>query len=184
MTKALIFDFFGVICSEVAPVWIKTHLPNESAEELHERYIRSVDEGAVSDVEMFRTLANLANTTEEKIRKEWHDLISIDQDLVTLIKNLKATYKIGLCSNAWSSFIDPILEENNLSELFDTIVISCEVHVTKPNQLMYETVLSELGIESNEAIFIDDDILNIQGAERAGMRGILFTSVEDLEAKI
>lgn len=180
MTKALIFDFFGVICSEVAPVWIKARLPQESAEELHERYIHAIDEGHTTDVEMFRKFAELAGLTEEEVRKEWQDLISINTEVIDLIRTRKQSYKIGLCSNAWSSFIRPILEFNDLTELFDSIVISSELHVTKPDARIYKEILSALESSASEAVFIDDNPSNVQGAEKVGMQGILFTSVQAL----
>lgn len=58
--------------------------------------------------------------------------------------------------------------------------VSYELRVMKPKSGFYEAVLRDLDLPAQEVVFIDDLPENIEGANRAGMHGILFRGVEGL----
>ena len=64
-------------------------------------------------------------------------------------------------------------------------MISALVHLLKPDRAIYELALSTFGIKGEESVFADDRLPNVEGAEAAGIRGILFKDAagfrEDLE---
>jgi putative hydrolase of the HAD superfamily len=51
--------------------------------------------------------------------------------------------------------------------------MSSKLGVNKPDELMYTTALEELRIKPEEAIFIDDNGRNVEGAKVLGIEGIL-----------
>ena len=51
----------------------------------------------------------------------------------------------------------PILDEMQLTELFDAVVISAEVGAEKPNPLIFETACARLGVAANETLVLGDD---------------------------
>jgi putative hydrolase of the HAD superfamily len=53
-------------------------------------------------------------------------------------------------------------------------VISAEVGRAKPDQEIYRLALKQVQVLPDEAVFVDDFPVNIEGCEKAGMRGILF----------
>ncbi len=69
---------------------------------------------------------------------------------------------------------------------FDHQIFSCEVRAIKPDPVIYRHSLDLLKIAPSEVLFIDDRDENIQAARAAGIRGIVFESVEhfrkDLQA--
>lgn len=71
----------------------------------------------------------------------------------------------------WSSggSFGPILE------LFDVVVESSVVGVRKPEVRFYEIALERLGIESTEAVFLDDLGVNLKPARAMGMTTIKVT---------
>jgi putative hydrolase of the HAD superfamily len=178
--RGIIFDFFGVICSEIAPLWTRKHLPQADVHTIHERYIRAGDSGAASEEKVFGDLSEVSGESTADIAREWHDLIAIDEAVVGVIRGLRGSHKLGLCSNAWGSFIHPIFSEHHLVELFDDILISSEVGMTKPDERIFRLAASRLGLEPHECAFVDDSEHNIAAAEAVGMRGVLFRSVADL----
>ncbi|MCR4260884.1 MAG: HAD family phosphatase [Candidatus Colwellbacteria bacterium] len=184
MKKVIIFDFFGVICSEVAPRWIQKRLPAANAEELREKYIRPVDLGKNSDEELFQTLGGMTGLEPSEVLDEWQELVAIDTDLVTYIKELKKFTRIALCSNAWTNFIRPILDSNNLNQLFDVITISGEIGYAKPDKEIYLATIKSLNVSPSDCIFVDDNPKNIAVAQVLGMTGVLFTSVADLKSEL
>ena len=182
--RALVFDFFGVISSEVAPFWFEKYFPKEEAKNLKEKYITPADLGKVSSADLFVSLGALVSKTSEEVSEEFQSFIKLNTDIVALIKNLKPFYKLGLCSNSIPNFVRPILENHKLADLFDAVVISSECLIKKPDERMYALVLEKLSTGAENTIFIDDNPAYIEGAERMGMRGILFTGYEELTSAL
>ena len=42
----------------------------------------------------------------------------------------------------------------------------------KPDKASYEHILRENGLEGRETLFVDDAIINVEGAEHAGLKGL------------
>lgn len=101
----------------------------------------------------------------------------IDQELVQSIRKLRPRYKTGLLSNAFSDLRHWITEWK-IGDAFDSMVISAEVNLMKPDPAIYSLAARQLGVAPQAAIFIDDLAENIEGAKRFGMQGIQFVSRE------
>jgi HAD superfamily hydrolase (TIGR01509 family) len=65
-------------------------------------------------------------------------------------------------------------------EKFERIFSSHKIFARKPEARAFEIVLEYLGSTPDETVFIDDVALNVEGARRIGLNGILFESVESL----
>ena len=59
--------------------------------------------------------------------------------------------------------------------LFDAVIESSRVGVRKPDPLFYEIACTTLGIEPNEAVFLDDLGVNLKPARQMGMLTIKVT---------
>lgn len=183
-TKVIIFDFFGVICSEVAPFWFQKYLSKKEAEESKKLYFEPADSGEISDNELLENLSKFSHKTAKEVKGELYDLVKVNYDVVKLIKDLKRNHKIGICSNSDGEFLHTILQTNKLTDLFDSIIVSSEYGVTKPDVRIYKIALEQLSASPQETIFIDDNPENIQGAEQVGIKGILFTNTKELAIKL
>jgi len=42
----------------------------------------------------------------------------------------------------------------------------------KPDKASYEYILKENGLNGAETLFVDDAIINVEGAEQAGLKGL------------
>lgn len=175
MGKVLFFDFFGVICSEISPTWFKKHLNEIEAMEVKEEIMSRADLGIISEDEVYKIIENRFNVNASTVKKEWQDLIKINNDLVSKIKLLKKEHKVILVSNAMSSFLRRILDNHNLNELFDSQYISAEIKLAKPNKEYFEYVINKEKINKDDIIFFDDSIKNINAARSLGIKSILFT---------
>lgn len=178
--KGVIFDFFGVISSEIAPFWFAKYFPQDQIINLKEKYVSPADRGEISYTQLIDELAKAANIAPEKVKKEWDDLVIINEKVVAFIKETKGTHKVGLLSDSPSEFLRSILHKHNLENLFDTIVISSEVNITKKNKDIYSLILKKMGLDPTEVIFIDDNINNIKIAEELGIRGYKYDSTIDI----
>lgn len=100
----------------------------------------------------------------------------LDTDLVEYIRSLRPRYKTGLLSNAWDNLRNVLIEDWKIADAFDEMIISAEVGMAKPDRRIYRLAADRLGVEPQEAVFIDDVLENIKAARAAGLRGIHFQS--------
>jgi epoxide hydrolase-like predicted phosphatase len=114
---------------------------------------------------------------KESARKEFFDGDIIDLELVAYIRSLRPRTKTGLISNAWDG-LRPYMEREKFADAFDGLTISAEVGVMKPDVVIFQHALDQLGVKPKEAVFVDDFPENITGCEAVGMHGIHFHSVE------
>ena len=63
-------------------------------------------------------------------------------------------------------------------EQVDGKVVSGFVKMVKPNADIYEHLLGEYGLRSEECVFIDDREENVEAARALGMKGIVFESYD------
>ena len=113
----------------------------------------------------------------EAIRHEFFAGDIIDRTLLKFLRSLRGTYKTGLISNAWGDLRDYIVREK-FDDAFDHMIISAEVGAAKPEARIYQIALEQAGVSANEAVFVDDFAVNIEGCEKVGMQGIYFEDAE------
>ncbi len=108
----------------------------------------------------------------------------VDHDLVDEIRALRGEYITGLLSNAWDDLRTFIFNEWKIDDAFDSITISAEEGVAKPDARIYEIALERAGVAPQEAVFLDDMAVNIEAARRLGMHGIHFQDIEQAKATL
>jgi len=113
----------------------------------------------------------------EAIRHEFFAGDIIDRTLLDFLRSLRGTYKTGLISNAWGDLRQYIVREK-FDDAFDHMIISAEVGAAKPEAKIYQIALEQAGVWANEAVFVDDFEVNIEGCEKVGMQGIYFEDSE------
>lgn len=91
--------------------------------------------------------------------------------------------KIGLLSNVGRRGAltrRPSLKENGILHYFDTIILSAEVGVWKPNKEIFNIALREIGekIPANAMHVGDSPIADVKGARNAGLIPVFFDPLE------
>ena len=98
------------------------------------------------------------------------------------IKELKAkVYKIYLLTNITEDSYNYINNVINIDAIFDGGIYSYQEHVIKPNPNIYNLLIDRFKLNKEETIFFDDKEKNIIGAGKAGIRGIVFNSINDIK---
>ena len=184
MDKVILFDFFGVISSEVSPIFFKRYFNEEEAKIVKEEIMSKGDKGELSEEEIYDLIAKRVNETPLKVKENFKELIHINYELVNYIKELKKEYRIYLLSNAVSSFLRRILKENNLYELFNEVYISGEIKLIKPYKEYFNYVIEKEDLDPSMCIMIDDNKKNIEGAISCNLNGIVFINNKDLKEKL
>jgi len=101
-----------------------------------------------------------------------------------IISRLKEDgYKVSILSNA-----EPFLAEVNMRrgryEGFDSVILSYQVGLKKPDERIFKLAAEKLGLSAKECIFIDDRRMNVNASRRVGMAGIQFRDVRSLANEI
>lgn len=180
--RAIIFDCFGVIYSE-GKGYIQALCPPDKQTDLHDLYTQ-VDRGFISGADFVARASQLIGIGEVELRQTIDEKYIRNESLFDMVRAYKNDYKTGLLSNVGDDLIDRLFTPAEKSELFDAIILSSSVGVTKPSARIYEIAIERLGVSAEECIMIDDIVANVEGAEIVGMHGVLFTSNRALEQEL
>jgi putative hydrolase of the HAD superfamily len=103
----------------------------------------------------------------------WSSYYSLAASTHALLEALRARgLKLALVSNTASPLwlLQPILDRQGLTDRVDAVVLSSEVGKRKPHPVIFEQALTELGVDSSDALFVGDRIeADVLGASRVGM---------------
>ncbi|MGI4749220.1 MAG: HAD family hydrolase [Janthinobacterium lividum] len=105
---------------------------------------------------------------------------------VEIFKQLKASgkYKIYALTN-WSSELFPIaLRQFEFLNWFDGIVVSGDEGIRKPHPDFFQILFDRYQVKPEDAVFIDDNLRNVEAAKKLGLKAIRFTSAEELEKEL
>ena len=112
--------------------------------------------------------------TIKEFRDEFFAGDVVDKAMVAEIDALRPKYRTAILSNAWDDLRGFLEDIWQIAYAFDDIFISAEMGVTKPDPKIYQMVLEALDLQSEETIFVDDFLHNIEAARALGMHGIHF----------
>jgi putative hydrolase of the HAD superfamily len=102
------------------------------------------------------------------------------EDVFEYIPLLARHFKLGVISDTWPS-LERVFRNVGLRHYFGAFIMSSVLGVLKPHELMYTTALKELGVKPEEALFIDDNIVNVEGARKLGMQGLVILRDNQLD---
>lgn len=142
----------------------------------------------------------LAKATEDLVKKfpeyknyiemyygNWENMLggAIDGTVKILSKLIKdKNYKVVALTN-WSAETFPIAQRHfEFLKWFDGIVVSGEEGTRKPHQKIYEIILKRFNINPQNALFIDDNLRNIEAANKLKINGIHFKNPEQLTSEL
>lgn len=182
MHKAIIFDFYDVIRADAYKIWLNKH--NYKLEGEFLETAQKLDSGKITFDEFINHLNVLTGQSSDSILEAMNDNLGVDYKIIEIINQLRDKYKIGLLSNASSSFLRNLLREHDLEKYFDEIVISSEVGLTKPSAEIYHHILSKMKVQPGEAIFIDDNEKNVDGAQSIGMHALVYKDTSSLKEEL
>jgi epoxide hydrolase-like predicted phosphatase len=148
---------------------------------------QSASEGNASIEDIWDYVQSKLGMEDEEMdafRKDFFAGDEVDLELMAFIRQIKTKFKSGMITNAWPGMRHFIEQEWKIADAFEEIVVSAEIHLVKPDPKIYEIALDQLKVPAQEAVFIDDFIENIEGAENVGMTGIHFRSTAEVMEKL
>jgi len=94
-------------------------------------------------------------------------------DVPTCLDELRDSYALGLITNGASCLQREKLATAGLEEYFDTVIVSAEFGVGKPDPSIFEHALDQLDVGAEQTTMVGDSLArDIDGAITTGIRGI------------
>jgi putative hydrolase of the HAD superfamily len=190
---AVLFDFGGVLTTSVwdsfssfcrteglDPDSIK-NLFRTDPEALND--LRGLETGELSEADFEATFGKrLGLQNPEGLIDSMFAGMKPLESMVEAVRQLRASGLLtGLVSNSWST---AHYDRKLLAELFDSVVISAEVRLHKPQPEIYLLAAERLEVEPAQCLFVDDLKENCEGAEAVGMTAIRHRSAAETIARL
>ncbi|MDE3136779.1 MAG: HAD family phosphatase [Acidobacteriota bacterium] len=91
---------------------------------------------------------------------------------------------VAALNNESSELNEHRIKKFKLRELFSIFLSSCFLGVRKPDEKIYQLALRITQRSPAESVFIDDRSINLEAAERVGMRTVLYKDPQQLTADL
>ncbi len=133
--------------------------------------------GRVSEVELWRDVARILGVDAEQpetLAAVFYAAFRLNNDLVEFIRTLRPRYKTAILTNTPSDMRAVVTQRFHLDREVDTIIISAEEGLRKPQAEMFQLALNRLGAQHQESLFVDDDPVFITAAQALGMDVVQF----------
>jgi HAD superfamily hydrolase (TIGR01509 family) len=185
MIRAIIFDLYGVLAINGWQAFKTEHFSSREDvwDQVHQLG-RKVDAGISDYAELVRFTSDVTGESEATVRYQLEHTVA-NRDLLHFIQaELKGNYKLGLLSNTSRPDVIEDVFSVDQRKLFDAVVMSRQTGILKPDKRAYELMADEIGVLIEDCLLIDDQERHVDGARRAGMQALLFTSVVDLQQEL
>ena len=185
MIKNIIFDMGRVLIDWDPPAIVAREGLNEADSRLLEREVfccgewAAMDHGWMSAEEgCERICRRLPERLHENARRciydWWKGPLEPIPGMAELVREVKALgYGVYLLSNA-TSWLSEYFHRIPGSECFDGRIVSADVKLLKPERAIYEALYETYNLDPAECFFIDDNLLNVDGAWLTGMNATVF----------
>ncbi len=182
--EAVIWDMGGVLIRTIEPSFRRdlSKWLNMSEAELYALVFESESArratlGLISEQEHWNILQGrlgLNNEDMQDFRAAFWAGDDLDRQLYDYIGSLRACFRTGLLSNAWSGVRQMMSSAYDLLSVFDVSIFSAEVGLAKPDPAIYHRMLEMFNLPPEKAVFIDDVKVNVESARQVGIHGIVF----------
>jgi putative hydrolase of the HAD superfamily len=120
-----------------------------------------------------------------RFKEIYFEALDPNPPMIELMRELKESgYRMAMLTNnvrEWEPWWRPMLP---VDEIFETVVDSGFVGCRKPEAKIYGIVLDRIGIPAERCLFVDDVLVNCEGAEKAGMTAVHFQDNEQAIADV
>lgn len=145
-------------------------------------FFKDYEVGKISDRQFIDAIRELtgAEIPDEAIIDGWNALLlDFPPERIQLLKQLGKSYRIFLFSNTNALHLAALQHKYTetfgpgmLDDLFEKAYYSHLLGMRKPDVASFEHILKENQLNGPQTLFVDDALVNVEGAEQAGMRGL------------
>jgi len=110
----------------------------------------------------------------ETFKKEWNNVFKPIPEMEGLVRQVSKKYQTGLLSDIGPLHWEYLYETLPVLKTFSNPLLSYKIGILKPDEETYLLAAESAGTVPEKCLFIDDREINVQGAEKAGMKALLF----------
>lgn len=150
-------------------------------------YARRVWTGEISEAEVWQKLGShwrISPWILRYARKKSFSKKRFNKPVADFIRSLRPRFQTAILSNAGDQDRQIFNEAYCIEDLVDTVIISAEVGMAKPDPRIYLLALDRLGVVPEETIFVDDLQVNVDAARQLGIQAFQFQSNEQILMQI
>jgi putative hydrolase of the HAD superfamily len=188
---AIFFDVGGVLLTNAwdreqrEKALQKFQLDEEEFLDRHEMLVSSFERGKIGlDEYLDRTIFYRSRPfTREAFKDYIYALSQPDNATLEIGRGLRASgkYLLGTINNESLDLNLYRIEKFGLRSIFDLFVSSCFVGLRKPEDGIYRLALEITQRPPEQCCFIDDRALNLEAAQRLGLKTIQMENAEQLD---
>lgn len=120
--------------------------------------------------------------SQQEFQQIWNEIFTEIPEAIRLARALAQEYPLHVISNTnpWhAAYVEAKYEWINL---FEQRIYSCAVELRKPDPRIYQLAAERAGVPPERALFIDDRLENLEGAQKIGMQTIHAPTTQLLRA--
>ncbi len=182
MIRVVLFDYGGVIADDTVGgtpserLSSRLGIDDTAAWDMFSPVWHKLTRGKISDEEAWKELEKKCGkpipANIKDIVNTWESM-PVLPEVLRFVKELKAGgYRTGMLSTTLASTAAEIREHGGYN-LFDPVILSCEVGYAKPDPEIYEITMDRLpGVKPSEVIFLDDRDMCLPPANALGMHTV------------
>jgi putative hydrolase of the HAD superfamily len=110
-----------------------------------------------------------------RFKEIYFEALDPNHQMIELMRELKGDgYRMAMLTNnvqEWEPLWRAMLP---VDEIFETVVDSGFVGCRKPESQIYAMTLERLGLPAESCLFVDDILVNCEGAQKAGINAVHF----------
>ncbi len=102
--------------------------------------------------------------------RDWFARLTLNEDAPATLAELRPHFRLGLVTNGPSRMQRPKIEQFRLDDYLDTLIVSEEVGVAKPDPAIFHLALEQLGTRPESTLYVGDSLeFDLPGAKAAGL---------------
>jgi len=196
--RAIVSDFGGVLTTPLLGSFERVQdeiaIPAENLGKALERGDNPLFELERGEIEESEFLELLSAQLEPELghrprlhrfREVYFDALDPNEPMIELMRELKGSgLKMAMLTNnvrEWEPLWRSMMP---VDEIFEEVVDSAFVGCRKPEGRIYRLTLERIGMPAEACLFIDDLLVNCEGAKKAGMKAVHFRDDEQAIAEI
>lgn len=196
--RAVITDFGGVLYNPPDRRWMRRwqfwlrlgkdeFISSVLADPEGSEYVRKVYTGEIPEAEVWARFGmrwHVSSWMVNRMRRGGFSSKRYNREMAGFIQGLRPRYKTAILSNAGDQGRQIFGEAYAIESLVDLVIISAEEKLAKPDERIYRLALDRLGVQADEAVFIDDLEVNVQASRQLGIHTVHFHNTAQAIAEV
>jgi putative hydrolase of the HAD superfamily len=137
--------------------------------------------GKITDEEFMSALRSMLgkNVPDNELVEAWNALLlDFPKERIELLKTINNKYRLFLFSNTNALHLEAVKKiflktfpGESLEDYFEKTYYSHILQLRKPDKISFEYIIRENELDPAITLFVDDALINVEGARAAGLEG-------------